>query len=657
MTPRKALSVVAAALALGLAPPADVAPSAWAAENLVVPDGPKAGAKWDPATTPYLIEIIDLMGSTSLATRVVVRKSAQVGFTVVGQAWLCYIIDVAPAKTLMVLPTVPVAQDFAREKLNPTIEQSPAVRKKVRKQVSRSTGGSTSLNKRFPGGSIVITGANSSADLRSKTVKYVFADEVDDWPLDLDGQGDPMAMAEARQSAFEATADWKRLEGSTPKIKGASRIDEAFEAGDQRYWQVPCPHCGEYQKLTFFPDAEGKGGLRFNKEFPHNAWYACRNPECGVGVIEHHHKRAMVAAGKWVPEAPGPGRHPSFHIDALISNLTTWDKLAAGFLAAKDDPVKLKAFYNLRLGLAWEERGEAPEWQRLYARRGSYARRQVPPGGLIITTACDVQGDGIYYEVVAWGAGEVSWSIDAGFLPGVTDDPDNPVWRDLDALVARRYPDAYGNAWPADAFGIDSGYNSEVVKSWARRHHGVYALKGEDGWYRPALGTPSVVDITLGGKKKRRGAKVWPVGTWPLKSKWYALLRKPGIAEGEAEDPHGYCHFSQFHDEAYFSQVTSEYLKEVESKGRKVRQWMARGQNHLLDCRIYNMALAAHLGIPDMTPEQWAALRQVRAVPKPGAQGDLLAENKPIPADEEKPVRRDEPPAPAKDASLADLLA
>ena len=292
-----------------------------------------------------------------------------------------------------------------------------------------------------------------------------------------------MEMVNARQISFHASGDYKKFEASTPTVKGTSRIDEAFEAGDQRYWQVPCPACGEYQRLVF-GDKDLSYGLKFKTDWPYKAHYICQH--CGV-VIEHHQKRAMVQAGKWMAKMPAPGRHPSYHIDALVSLLTTWDKLVEAFLDAKDDPQKLKAFHNLWLGQAWEERGDAPDWQRLYARRSDYPARTIPVGGIMLTAGVDIQQDGIYYEVVAWGDGKRSWSIDIGYLEGQTADPASGVWGKLDEVYERRYPDEYGNHWQIDAMAVDSGYNSNSVYLWTRARPKAYAVKGQDGWHRAAI--------------------------------------------------------------------------------------------------------------------------------------------------------------------------
>lgn len=616
MDRRKAFRVVALALALGLAPDPAVSPAAWATENLVVADGPLAGHRWSMDQTPYAREILDCLSVHHPATRVSVRKSSQVGLTQAGIAWLGSIIDNTPARALVVFPTIPAVQEFNREKFAPTIESSPRLAAKVSEAKSRSARASTALSKRFPGGSITLTGANSASDLRSKTAKFLFCDEVDEWPLDLDKQGDPMKMADARQIAFHATADYKKLECSTPRIKGASRIDDAFEAGDQRYWQVPCPECGEYQRLIF-------KNLKFEKAWPFEASYQCAH--CG-SLIAHGRKNAMIDAGRWVAEKPEPGRHPSFHIDALTSKFTTWDILAEEFQAAKDDPVKLKAFVNLWLGEAWEERGEAPEWQRLFARRDDYRPRHVPVGGVILTGAADVQADGIFYEIVAWGARRESWSVDIGWLDGDTADPASPVWAKLDEVYSRRYPDAYGNSWPVDKFAVDSGHNANTVYQWTRKRARAMAIKGADGWHHAAISSaPTKVDVTLAGKKKkRRGAELWHIGTWPLKAELYANLRKDGRRDGAELDPPGFCHFTEaLHDERFFKQLTAEHLADHERKGRIVKEWVASGPNHYHDCRIYNMALAIHLGLGVMTDREWAVWVAVRTRPAP--QADLIA--------------------------------
>ena len=632
-----ALAAIALALAAVLAPAEQILPSAWAARNLVVPDGPKAGEKWDPRFTPYIVEPLDALAPDSGVNKVVVRKSAQTGFTLLGLAFIGHSIDTDPCRMMVVQPTDAALADFNREKLGEAIEHSPTLKRKVRGQTSRSAAGSTTYSKRFPGGSVTLAIATSTADLRSKTVKKVFKDEASEYPADLDGQGSPHAMIEARYESFLRSGEWKELDVSTPVLKGECFIDQEFEKGDQRYWHVACPGCGAAVRFEF-----DKRWFRFNDAYPYEAHYV--TPCCGT-VIDGHQKYGLTQDTPygWIATAPGPGRPRSYHFDALSSPMVPWDKIAERAVLAGDDPAKLKTFFNLTLGLAYEMKGDAPDHERLMERREDYARYTIPPMGLILVAAADVQMRGIYVEVLALGHDRQSWVVDATFIDGDTSDPSAGAFVKLTEIYERQYRDAFGNRRRVDAFGVDSGYRSHVVYTWCRARPGAFALDGRDGWSKPALGTLSLVDIDFGGRKVKQGAALWPVGTWPLKALFYSQLRKPGMRAGAESDPPGYCHFGSWLDEVYFLQITAEYLTEEKYRGRTRKVWKigAGKENHFLDCRIYNMALADYLGINRMTPEDWAELAADRGVPAELRSPDLFA-----PRPVEIAARRDPDPAP-----------
>ena len=615
---KSALPIIAAALAAVLAPAAEMVPSAWAAEHLIVPDGPRAGSKWDRALTPYVPEIIDALGPDGETNFAAVRKSAQTGVSVAGIALVGAYIDCAPARLAYALPTIDAVQEFNREKLGPALEQTDALRKRVRPQTSRSTTGSTTTSKKFPGGSLVLINANSAPDLRAKTLKVGVADEIDEWADDLEGQGDPLDLYEGRFTAFHATGDWRLLALSTPTLSGSSRIDRLFAAGDQRFWTVRCPQCSDEFRFEF-------QGLKFNRLPPYEAHYVA--PCCGA-IIDHHEKASLVRGGRFVP-TNDEGLYPSFHVDALISLLTTWDKIAEAWWKAQGDENRLKAFYNLWLGLAYEMRGDAPDHERLMERRDAdLVENRIPARGLLMTCGADVQHSGIWAEVVAWASDRQSWTVTARWLEGDTSVPNAGAWLKLASLYEERFEDAYGAMREIDAMAIDAGDGGRAnqVYAFARGRSKAFATKGMPGWTTPAIGTPTRVDVTLGGKKIKRGATLWPIGTWSLKGEFYSYLRKPGRAAGQEMDPPGYCHFGGFLGENYFKQITAEYLAEVKYRGRPRREWRtSREDNHLLDCRVMATAMAEYLGLSRMTAEQWAVLAGMRGVPAELADPDLLA--------------------------------
>ena len=595
-------------LAAGFAPPEPLVPSQWMAEHLVVPDGPRAGGRWDPLLTPYVAEIVDCLGPDSPNNLVAVRKSAQTGVSVAALGLVGAYIDRSPCRIGYGLPTIDLLQEFNREKLGPTIQQTEALRDRIRPQTSRSATGSTTTSKQFPGGSLVLINANSAPDLRAKTLKVGIGDEVDQWAADLDGQGDPWGLFQDRFIAFHAAGDYRLLALSTPTLKDESRIDGLYQRGDQRLWHVTCPQCGTEIAFSF-------GNLRYERRPPYQAHYVA---QCCGGIIEHHEKARLVRAGRFLPTNP-QGLYPSFHVDALISQLTTWDKIAEAYLEAEGQERKLKRFTNTILGLPYEVKGDAPDHVRLLERREDYPQGQVPPLGLLLVAGADVQHSGIWLEVVAFSPDRQSWTVDRRFLDGDTTDPERGAFATLAEVYDERFPDAHGGFRQIMALAIDAGDGGRAnqVYAFTRGRARAYAVKGMSGWNRPAVGTPTKVNVTLRGKKQKGGANLWPVGTWDLKAEFYANLRKDGRKAGQELDPPGYCHFGGFLDEAYFLQLTSEHLAEERRKGRvsKVWQQVSGRPNHILDCRVYAMAMAEHLGLARKTREQWLQLAQLLHVP------------------------------------------
>ncbi len=645
---RDAFLVVAEAALSVVARPMQIAPSAWASANLIVPDGPRAGSAYDMALTPYVAEPLDKLGPDSAENEIAVMKAAQTGFTVMLIAALGHLIDRAPCRAMVIQPTDSALSKFNREKLDPAIKASNALKKKVVPQTSRSSQGSTMYSKRYPGGSLTLAIATSAADLRSDTIKVMLRDEIDQYPDDLDGQGDPLEISDGRQISFLASGDWKKADVSTPTIKGGSKIERRYEAGDQRRWHVRCPACEEEFVFEF--------GLsfRFEPTFPHKAYYVA--PCCGA-IIGNHQKIDMIRGGRWIATASRPGAFPSYLLDALSSPFVPWDEIAKASIAAGDDPARLKTFWNLWLGLPYEFKDDAPDHARLMERReDAPPRGHVPPKGLLLVAAADVQMRGIWVEILAIAPDRQSWVVDAFYCDGSTEAPgslsDPPdsgsaFSQMLHKTIGREFPDAWGGVRRIDALAIDSGYRSHVVYATARacqRQHAmtgedmIFAVDGRDGWGKPPIGTPSLVDIDLSGRKVKKGCKIWPIGTWSLKGAFYADLRKDGLRAGAEVDPEGYCHFGTWLDETYFKQLTAEYLAEETYRGRARKVWKLRASerdNHFLDCRVYNLALAEYLGLSSLTPGEWASLAKARGMPageRPGLFRRTLADGTSAPA-------------------------
>ncbi|WP_372918685.1 phage terminase large subunit family protein [Sandarakinorhabdus sp.] len=637
--------IVRAAWARGLEPDTERTVDAWADEKrkVAAESGSPFPGQWITDRVPFGRAIMQAMSLSHPCRRVTVAKSAQTSGSECGLNLLGQIMAETPCAVLVMLPTVKEGADYNRLKLQPMIDATPAVAARVRRVVSRDETGSTTTFKAFRGGYLQIVGANSSANLQMRTARVLLNEEISEFPFDVDGRGDPLLLAEERLQGN--TGREKIIDISTPALEGTCRVTKLYARSSRGRYMVPCPHCHIGQALEF-KNLRWKLG---DDPAEHSAEYACAS--CGV-LIAGHHKPAMIAAGTWVHERPELLElHVGFHINALYSPFLTWLDVAKKYETARDAG-SLKVFTQQQLGLPFKEEGEAPDHARLHAtRERDRPLKQIPPQALWITGAADVQGDRIEWDVYAWGPGLTAWLIDTGIIIGQP--TDEAPWRQLSEVADRRYTDARGRTWPIDAFGCDSGYQSQAVYRWASADPAPtgrrFALDGRGGLTLPALGTPKKIDIDWEGQKV--GAiLLWPVGTHSLKLDHYAAIRrtvKPLAADGSV--PRGLLHLPGVVDEEYCRQLTAEFFHQP-AKGKSEWRVITGTRNERLDTAVYARALAHHL-TDHLTPVQWQSVAAARAIDLAASQADLSAywsdrfgtsERRPVPA----------PAAPAVETSL-----
>lgn len=560
--------------------------------------------RWRTARTPYLKEIMDCLSATSPIQIVTFIKGAQIGGSECGNNWIGYIVDHAPGPIMSVQPTVEMAKRNSKQRIEPLIQESPRLREKIKPSRSKDSG-NTILAKEFPGGLLVMTGANSAVGLRSMAARYLFLDEVDAYPGDVDGEGDPVALTEARARTF---ARRKILKVSTPTIQGRSRIESSYEQSDQRKYHVPCPHCGYFQELLW-------SRIKWDKGKPQSAVYQCVGCE---RPVQEHHKTEMLSKGRWVAtsQTPKNPKHVGFHLSSLYSPVGwfSWIDAAELWEQAQGNQDKLRSFVNTVLGETWKEKGDAPEWERIFERREHYEFNKVPSGGLLITVGVDVQKDRLEAEIVAWGADKQSWHLDYRVIPGDTSE-DYP-WKELFDLLNHQFPCEDGGLMPIRMMAIDSGYNTQIVYNQVRKHpvQRVIAVKGNES-AAMLISAPHAVDVDWKGKKIRRGVKVWTVGTSLAKTELYGWLRLPKPTTPDEPFPAGYCHFPE-QDEHFFKMLTAEQLviRSTAGGGKRYEWQKIRERNEALDTRVYARAAASLAGLDRYSSEQLKIIKEKTSV-------------------------------------------
>ncbi len=607
--------IVAGLLARGLKPPPPVDLTAWAARNVRFGSESPFPGPYDPDRFPLFRRILDVLSPDHPARVVVLRKSSQVGGTVLGEIFLGGTQDLDPCPFLYVHPTESNAHRWVRTKWWPRVRATPALTRIFEGRSSKEGGTSLMLQERRDGrGMLIVSGANSAASLSMITARRQVQDDLSLW--ENLPEGDPEGLADDRSKAFV----WaKMFKVSTPNLAHNCRISEAFVRGTQEYPHVPCPHCGHRHPLDW-----DQFRARVEQD-PANAFFAC--PECD-GVIEEKHRAAMVADAEWVPHNPNP--EPgwvSFHLWAAYVGLESWATLARAWHAAKGDPADEKRVTNTTGGEPYEQPGEAPAWEELKTRAEASKRPRgvVPIGALLLTLTLDCQDDYVDGVVVGWGRELRRWVVERVRVEGHISTPEARA--ELNELVDRAWPTAAGSRRRVDLTGIDAGAWTDDVFDWAKGFpkSRVVMVRGVGGDAAPSL--------ALVRKERRRDGKLvkylgrfFNVGVDALKSAFYKFLR---VIDPDAR---GYVSFPAGLEDDYFEQATAEKRTPmVNRRGFTVYQWIKPRalRNEQLDCMVYGEALAGKLGWRTRTPAQWAALeaeREIAAARPASNQRDMFAE-------------------------------
>ena len=405
--------------------------------------------------TPYTREVQDRLHPDDPAQVVVYEAAAQAGAkTTVGENW---VLSVAggyyPARMLVALDTDLNARDWSKDSLDTMVGATLLLRDRVRNPVSRQKA-ETVLGKWFPGGRLRIVGAHSASALCRMAAKYVVMDEVDRWKSNVGYEGAGVSLVLARQTTFGAAR--KAFVCSTPTVENDSEIHELFLRGDQRYYHVPCPTCGEYQPLVWRDDAK-EHRLVWTPGHPDEAHYVCRH--CGAAWDETD-KNAFLPEGRWVVSHPdlGGGIITSYHLNALYAPLgwLSWAEIAteweAACAVAKTGSIdKLRSFVNVRLAEVFSEPGETLDAHELQDRVEPDWGETIPEGVRVVTCATDVQDNRLETITVGWGLGWEMWILDYSVI--LSDPRDQDAWNRNDDVIVECGPrltvDSSGRRLPA----------------------------------------------------------------------------------------------------------------------------------------------------------------------------------------------------------------
>lgn len=615
----------------GLKPLPKTSVSTWADTYRMLSSNSAEPGHWKTSRAPYQEAIMNAFTQPGIHC-VIVKSSSQIGKSDIMNNVIGRFAHLDPCTIMMVQPTIEMAQDFSKSRITPMLHDTKVlnnlffdvVDKTGQKGAKRGDANNTILSKIFPGGRLIMCGANSPAGLASRPVRILLCDEVDRFPDSAGNEGDPVDLAAKRMTTF-----WNRVMGlfSTPTNEGASRIDAEYIAGTQEEWQYECPNCHEYHTLKYVDmktdysehqDTRGRKIVTIDSV----AWVC---PDCGFAFDERTIKGQPA---KYVAQNPNAVKNGirSFFVNSFSSPWLSWDEIMREWYEAKGDPTREQVVVNTRFGESYHQPG-AFESEEIFLRRREQYGAELPDGVLMLTAAVDTQDNRLEYEICGWGAGEECWGIARGMVMGRPSE--HATWEALNEVLDKTYYFADGTGLTVLRTFIDSGgHFTQYVylyckDEWAKQR---VPIKGQGGPglplnYKLATAHNTPVPLMLLGVDD---GKQQVMNCLSISEPGPAYFHFP-LDGDESMKYRGY-------DDVYFKGLISEHKKLIKKGGtiREVWETTAGVRNEPLDLRVYNLA-----AMQSVKPD-WEALRA--AIKPSGITSDDRGRKPPV----EKAARQQE---------------
>jgi len=543
MTPQ--LERLAQAFIETCSPDEDLLPSQWAERYRVVStEATGATMMWENDFAPYMVEPMDTFHPSCQSDMTIMLKPTQVGASEAMNTLVGWIIHQQRKSILLTQPTVDTMQLYSDTRIKTMIRDTEVLNALVSDNSRDET--NQKLFKTFPGGFLRMSGANSVSSLKSIPVPYFLGDEVNEWPLDCEGQGSPLGIGMKRTDRYSERKIWI---SSTPTVKSKSLITEEYNKSSMGLYEVPCLKCATYQFLDW------NHIVYKNREYPAYECDSCNR------LIDESEKMDMLRLGKWVHRNPDIWVRRGFMINGLYSPpgfKNNWMNMVREWTESMQDLKKrdkrgLVTFKQSRLAEDVEQsdiEDDEPDVEEIQKRCEVYPEL-LPNKIRLLTCAIDVQDSWVEAEIFGWGAGRENWSLDWQAFhgsPGVG--VNEGVWQQLTLYIEQTWVREDEVVLRPVVTCVDtSGHYTNESYAFVKEKFrlGVVATRGYNMTGKPL--------ITKGQGKT--GIRLYMIGTETSKDTIFTHLKvtEPGP---------GYCHFpnlDKYNDE-YFKQLFAEEPKE-----------------------------------------------------------------------------------------------
>lgn len=571
------------------------------------------------AVNPFMREVVDCFDPANDVREVNLKKGVQITYTTVLESGLLFYM--AHVKTLPIMfmtADKELASARIENNILPMLQQSGLghIIRSSDEGNTRKTG-KTAHHLQFEGnGYLVPFGAKNADKMRSYSIAIMLKDEIDAWPQTVGKDGDPDALSDDRCSGY-----WERrkiFRGSTPLIKGLSKIDKQYMRGDQRKYLVHCKACDFPQELrweTVNEETGMVGGFQWEMEdgvlVLESVCYCCQN--CGEAHYEHDKEKLFSEdhGARWEPTAKPVERGiRSYHLPAMYSpiGMQPWYKCVSMYLQGFDpvarkvrDIGKYQVFYNNVLAESFSMPGSRVVFTQVSAhRRAVYRRGEIPNAYatefsgshvLFLTMSVDVHKTFLAVSITGWARGARAYQVDYFRLePGDTEADDCTelscsVWGKLRTLIEE-------TKWEADdgrKYGvaitlIDSGYaNDTVVKFCNDYAHWVYPIVGAE---RPSK---SARIIEFAEFKTTAQTIGYRIIVDHYKDRIAPVLRREWLEETGTQPDFHYNAPVDMTDKELKELTVETRREEIDERGNAAYKWYRPGnaRNELWDCLVY----------------------------------------------------------------------
>lgn len=541
--------------------------------------------------SPWLIEPMRAANDPAIK-RVDVRGPAGAAKSLIGEMHIAWCVDNDPGLYYYVHQSDPDGVDAMEDRILPMLQANDFLAKRLPNDRHKQRIAKIA----FPHMSLYCVGANMSA-AQSKRVKFLTMEE-------------PHMYKPGMMSAFEKRCEGVRnakiLTLSTGSVLG-DESDNAFQSGTCEEWQVPCPHCRQFQRMTDGRDrliytqgekTKDENGQYNWKDILPTVRYNCEH--CGQDwPADEASRRAQAQQGRYEATNPNaPEWHRSFHWEAAAVHYfplgsLLMEKLKASYAAKAGQIEPLRDYIQKRRALAWDESPTDADGDLNFERmKGAYLKGDPFEGEICRFLTIDNQagraskGEGAHrwYVCRAYGEKEAR-IIDEGRITTWEELEERRIA--LEVEPGRTLVDIAFDTMAVQEVIVRYGWTGLWGDNTNRRdfpHHEM--ANGQRITRKYPFSPVNVGHVGIGTDKTRRQARYFFWAQQPIKSMYHRL--RSGLATYRFTVP-------QDVSSDYQKQTAVEFKRqEVNRDGSKKWTWtvMKGKANHLLDCEQMNLVAA-----------------------------------------------------------------